>query len=190
MPSTQAQRQNNTTTVAGTYYHGSTCEFENFSFNISGDIGIHLGTLAAAQCFMNSDENYLYTTCIYIKNCYEIPDTGNHDLGTYGQILEWVMIEWCAKNMPEINRTNFWTEADKHFPQELETINMLQQGCIPDVGGLRESKEWFRLAFRKFGVDGFKYTNEHEDEGSVSYICIHEDQMKINERLLVVNSEN
>lgn len=166
-----------------TFYHGIYGEFDRF-YPLS-----HFGTLRAAKAVvgygpkkeMGQDDKNAKIVPVKLKltNTYELQDIETlHDYMYYKTVLLYHFAhDLKLKQVPKIY--DYITVEPFKKASLSSVIKELKQDTLFDqeAGFVSESSDRTRLFlqrmihyFESIGFDGFHYTNNHEDEGSVSYI--------------------
>lgn len=139
--------------VRGMVYHGSDKkDIEQFKPG-KLDIGVHFGTLGAAQYRGEKSESYkIYPALINILKIKEVPD-----LYVFNQhnVFNYLLNEGLVKEGERIDLDNLYKK---------NPINNYR-----DNGG----DAMFEYLQNKINADGLRYINNFEDKGSISYIVFN-----------------
>lgn len=150
-------------------YHGTDAKFTTFE---KGDIGFHFGTESAANIRREYKDNpetwYVDKYYLNIKNYIDTYDFGDWD----GMTVAHHLVESRLIDLDD------------------EEIKMLQ--VLGSTGGYYDdaTTKQVRDFLISKGIDGFRYENAYEDEGSMSYIAFNSNQIKSITNTNPTNSNN
>ena len=157
--------------VKDTVYHGSE---KNWSAPILEftEMGLHVGTMAAALQRVNGDLGKLTQGYIKVTN----PFLGADDIG------HWAGPEKWTSELNRMMKDGDISDKDYQalFPVANKWANRLDpvEDSREIYDGLVKFSSEYRDTLKSLGYDSIQYVNKHEDTKSTSYILLSEDQFK------------
>ncbi len=152
-------------------YHGSD---KNWSAPILEftEMGLHVGTMAAALQRVNGDLGKLTQGYIKVTN----PFLGADDIG------HWAGPEKWTSELNRMMKDGDISDKDYQalFPVANKWANRLDpvEDSREIYDGLVKFSSEYRDTLKSLGYDSIQYVNKHEDTKSTSYILLSEDQFK------------
>ncbi|MGM0422520.1 MAG: hypothetical protein ACQEQL_05410 [Pseudomonadota bacterium] len=158
-------------------FHATVAEFDPCAFNPLS----HFGSAEAADEIalyhtMDGDEGCrVFPVFLSIKNPLRIIDLDTHDQGDYEDLFE-----YSAKDIlsPEQQQYCFGYDPDRFVAPLIREVS--QSDILPAHMQQPEHLWIHRLVqiLEAKGYDGFTYANDHEDQGSLSYIPFRKEQVR------------